>query len=58
VPDPVQATLWLSLTAVTVLMLCLGGTLLAAGMRGRLATQRHSPRQDLGKSQLRRNKPA
>ena len=30
--DPVHAALWLTVAAVTVLVLCLGGTLIAAGM--------------------------
>jgi hypothetical protein len=30
--DPLQATLWLVAAAVTVLILCVGGTLLAAGI--------------------------
>ena len=30
--DPVQAALWLIVASVTVLALCLGGTLIAAGL--------------------------
>jgi hypothetical protein len=42
VTDPVQAALWLVVAAVTVLILCLGGTLIAAGLVHRPAP--HGPR--------------
>lgn len=43
--DPDQAALWLAVVAVAVLVLCLGGTLLAAGLLRRPARQpAQSPR--------------
>jgi len=49
--DPVHATLWLIVAAVLVLVLCLGGTLIAAGLWRRPDPQRGElPRRGIGEA--------
>ncbi len=49
--DPVHATLWLIVAAVLVLVLCLGGTLIAAGLwRGPDPQSAELPQRGIGEA--------